>query len=386
MSNTLINAVIGMFVLSLPAYAQDLDKEIASLSEKLCKTLVTKGVKKVATVDFVDLQGRPTEIGRFLAEQLSIEMINAEGISIVDRANIKNILAEHKLTEEGLVNPENAKKLGQFAGVDAILIGTVTPLDSDVVLTVKAISTETALAVAGAKASFRKTLEIQQMFRTPSTPSASPASAPSGSASYADSDTIASKDTGDLRIDLKNIRQIKSENGYDRTTMQWVLELSNRSTQIPLLVAANMDSERHRENLRGKVIDASGNLWNLVDCSGISTVKSQPQLVLQRTGSDRIADCISKGVHYNDNIDTSSHPLGWSGSLTPILPTQSIRVSLVFSKVSGNRQKSNAVPDGPLQFEFELVTASGDPSKPTNVFFNTLMLDKVSLPKADTQH
>jgi curli biogenesis system outer membrane secretion channel CsgG len=48
---------------------------------------------------------------------------------MVDRANIKSILAEHKLTEEGLVNPANAKKLGEFAGVDAILMGNVTVLD-----------------------------------------------------------------------------------------------------------------------------------------------------------------------------------------------------------------------------------------------------------------
>lgn len=47
-------------------------------------------------------------------------MVAAEGITVVDRANINAIMVEHQLTAEGLVKPENAKKLGQFAGVDAI--------------------------------------------------------------------------------------------------------------------------------------------------------------------------------------------------------------------------------------------------------------------------
>jgi len=36
--------------------------------------------------------------------------------SVLDRANLNSILAEHKLTAKGLVDPENAKKLGMFSG------------------------------------------------------------------------------------------------------------------------------------------------------------------------------------------------------------------------------------------------------------------------------
>jgi len=34
-------------------------------------------------------------------------------------------MTEHKLTATGLVDPENAKKLGMFAGVDALVLGTM---------------------------------------------------------------------------------------------------------------------------------------------------------------------------------------------------------------------------------------------------------------------
>src|SRR5664279_4954421 len=157
MNRTVLRLILAGAICITALNAQTLEKEIPAIAGKLSKTLVAKGRKKVAAIDFVDLQGRPTELGRFLAEQLSVELANAEGISVVDRANIKSILAEHKLSEEGLVKPENAKKLGQFAGVDAILIGTVTSLDDSIILTVKAVSTDTAEVVAAGTIKFQNT-------------------------------------------------------------------------------------------------------------------------------------------------------------------------------------------------------------------------------------
>lgn len=158
--------------ISSSVYAKDLNTEVSVLSGKLSKKLVEQNIKKVASVDFVDLQGRTSELGKYLAEQLSVEMVNEDGISVVDRANINSILVEHKLTLTGLVEPKNAKKLGKFAGVEAILFGTVTILDGSIMLTVKAISTETAQIIAAGKATFKKTRELQALAARPASSSA----------------------------------------------------------------------------------------------------------------------------------------------------------------------------------------------------------------------
>jgi curli biogenesis system outer membrane secretion channel CsgG len=145
------------------ARAQTLDKEISGLADKLSKALVSKGCKSVAAVDFTDLQRQPTELGRFLSERLAVEIVSTDRVSMVDRANIKSILAEHKLTEEGLVNPANAKRLGEFAGVDTILTGNVTALDDGIELMVKAILTDSAKIVAAGRIIFKKTPDIQDL-------------------------------------------------------------------------------------------------------------------------------------------------------------------------------------------------------------------------------
>src|SRR5438067_56659 len=82
---------------------QTLDREMSALAIKISKSLSDQGYKSVAAVDFTDLQGQPTELGRFLADQLSVEIVSNGGVGMVDRANIRSILTEHKLTEEGLV-------------------------------------------------------------------------------------------------------------------------------------------------------------------------------------------------------------------------------------------------------------------------------------------
>jgi hypothetical protein len=151
---------------------------------------------------------------------------------VIDRANLRSILAEHKLSEEGLTNPETAKQLGRFANVDAILIGTITALDSDMVLTVKAISTETAEIVAASKTTITRTKEIQQ-FSIRSVPSVS-AGASMQSRSAATIATLATKDFGDLRVVLKNIQPTTTSTYQGPVKgLRFLLEFSNRNLRSP---------------------------------------------------------------------------------------------------------------------------------------------------------
>ena len=131
-------AVVACTLWCGSAFAQNqgMDKELSALAEKLAAQVKESGRKKVTVLDFTDLQGNSSELGRFLAEELSVGLVERRsGFSVMDRANLKTILAEHKLTVDGLVEPENAKKLGQFSGVDAIVLGKVTPLKDEVAIT-----------------------------------------------------------------------------------------------------------------------------------------------------------------------------------------------------------------------------------------------------------
>ena len=165
--------VLLSFVLCSPAFGetQDIDKELSDLAERLVSPIKDHGKKKVAVIDFTDLQGGSSELGKYIAEQLTVNLVMAKrDFAVLDRANLKSILAEHKLTATGLVNPDNAKKLGMFAGVDALILGTIIPKSQTVSLTAKIISTDTAEIVGAARGEFASDSTVQKLVSQPTKP------------------------------------------------------------------------------------------------------------------------------------------------------------------------------------------------------------------------
>lgn len=155
-SNIAFAAMLCGFVCSISdGQAQAPNDPMETLAKRLAERLVAKKCARVTVLDFTDIQDRPTERGRYLALQLANELVNLAEVSVLDRANLETLMSEHKLTSEGLLRPEDAKKLGQFAGVDAILIGTVSLTDESVEIMVRAICTETSEIVASGKVLLR---------------------------------------------------------------------------------------------------------------------------------------------------------------------------------------------------------------------------------------
>jgi TolB-like protein len=140
------------------------DQELTQITTDLSKRLEGTSIKTIAAVDFKDLQGKPTNLGKFLSEEISTSMaMQDRNISMADRANLKRIMDEYKLTEDGLVNPENAKKLGQLAGLDAIMFGTVIPFGNGYRVDVKVIATDTGKFAAAARGTFAKSDSLDSL-------------------------------------------------------------------------------------------------------------------------------------------------------------------------------------------------------------------------------
>lgn len=63
----------------------------------------------------------------------------------------------------GISDPQAVKKLGQIAGVDAIITGSVTPLENSIRMTTKVIATDTANVIGAAKCDIAKTKAIEEL-------------------------------------------------------------------------------------------------------------------------------------------------------------------------------------------------------------------------------
>lgn len=82
-----------------------------------------KGVKKVAVLDF---EGYEQEYaGQAVAADIIVKLTNLGRYDVLEREQLKKILAEHALAMSGIVAPDTAIKLGNILGADALIMGKV---------------------------------------------------------------------------------------------------------------------------------------------------------------------------------------------------------------------------------------------------------------------
>src|SRR5574341_21152 len=85
---------------SAPGY----EKELNCLAGSLTQKLLEGRKKKVAVVDFTDMEGHTTYAGRFLAEEISVLLSNLGSrteFEVVDRLRLKSLLKEQGLEATG---------------------------------------------------------------------------------------------------------------------------------------------------------------------------------------------------------------------------------------------------------------------------------------------
>lgn len=146
----------------IPALAQQNDlKQIAS---SLAHDINSGNRHTITVADFTDLQGNVTELGRFISEELSTQLvIDAKSFGVVERIQLAAILKEHQISVSGLVDPATIRKLGQFAGVDAIVTGTLVPFSDSVRLTAKVLDVSTAKVIAVSTSDLPRTKAIDDL-------------------------------------------------------------------------------------------------------------------------------------------------------------------------------------------------------------------------------
>ena len=154
---------LAVTVVSSAAAYQD---EVRTLSTAIAEQIASAGKKNIAVIDLTDLEGNVTELGRFLAEEFATSLAgNGKAFTVVERNNLKVILQEHQLATTGIIDPATAKRLGQIAGVDALVTGTLTPFADSVHLSMKILEASTAKIVGAVRGDIPKTDTIDDLLR-----------------------------------------------------------------------------------------------------------------------------------------------------------------------------------------------------------------------------
>jgi TolB-like protein len=140
---------------------------IKKLVQELCDYLQTKGAKdkkRVAVISFLKPNNEISELGKFLAENISISLFRTEKFLVVDRSQISTLMDENKIGATGTLNPSEVARLGKLAGVQFVITGIVTMGDNQFNLSIKGINVERGSVAAVAEGSIPRTQGFDNLY------------------------------------------------------------------------------------------------------------------------------------------------------------------------------------------------------------------------------
>lgn len=150
MKNFLIFCVSLLFVIPISAQGE-FDRGIAEISSELATRLTAKGKKKVVVLYITEINKATTIAGKYLADLVSINIVNdPNNFEVFDRENLSGIAEAKKLIAEGYIDAAKAQELGKLLAVQTIIVGNYTVLNTTMKLTIKALDVNSGFVIAAA--------------------------------------------------------------------------------------------------------------------------------------------------------------------------------------------------------------------------------------------
>jgi len=138
-------ALIALLCCSAPMTLRGADKDDVKDAKPAKKDAKRHTSLTVAILDFdTNAPGSP-DLGKQIGEALTATLTGEDGFTLVDRSSMARTLQENELNLTGLVNTDQATKIGKLVGAKILVTGKVFPLDKQLFFTAKLIGTETSL-------------------------------------------------------------------------------------------------------------------------------------------------------------------------------------------------------------------------------------------------
>lgn len=127
-----------------------LDSQLDKLGQEISGSLSQQTKSKIAVIEFTDLNGNGTNLGKYLAEELTTKLFTSGKFQVIERRLIEKILKEQQLSMTGVVDEKTAMKVGSLLGANVIATGTTADLGTSIKINARTISVErgTVLSVA----------------------------------------------------------------------------------------------------------------------------------------------------------------------------------------------------------------------------------------------
>lgn len=200
---------------------------VKDLAEQIAAKAKEQQKLRVAVLPFQELDGRPTVLGIFLAEELFTHLVNS-GLEIIERQMLDKVLGEIELGETGLIDADTAKKVGKVIGVDAVVTGSITDLQSYVAINCRLIDVSTGRIFGAAQTKVVKDDDVRKLMATV-TPSPAP---PAEHEAASDGGSTGQRNPPSERADS---RMIRTEGGFRFELKACIVSGSSATCQLQVI-------------------------------------------------------------------------------------------------------------------------------------------------------
>lgn len=120
----------------------------------------------VAVLDFTGFMmtdaGNSAPLGKAVSSMLITELSDRDGMRVIERYRLQDILMEQRLSLSGRVEEETAQEVGKMVGAQYVIHGQVTAIGDQIRLDVRAVDVETSEVLDADKA-FGPTADLLTM-------------------------------------------------------------------------------------------------------------------------------------------------------------------------------------------------------------------------------
>ena len=157
---------VFLSVTALPAEQGrgNLDQQLSELARQIGDAVIENHKSKIAVLEFGDLNGTVTDLGRFLSEELITRLFHTRKFEVIERHLLNKIIAEQKLRLSPIADPESAKRLLSVLGADAIVSGSISDLGQSIRVNARLINSGTGKIFAVASAEITKDDQVKRLF------------------------------------------------------------------------------------------------------------------------------------------------------------------------------------------------------------------------------
>jgi len=129
---------------------ETLDVQLDNLISQIINSLSENNKVKIGVIEFSDIEGNVTNLGKYIAEELTTRLYRTNRFNVVERQMMDKILAEQNLSTHGYIDINSETGIGKVLGLDAIVSGSITDLGKFIKINARLISPESGKVFSAA--------------------------------------------------------------------------------------------------------------------------------------------------------------------------------------------------------------------------------------------